>query len=110
LFLAFYLLICLSVATLNTRSVRLKNTADEAERTLNLQAPLLMQMSTFAAAANQKINVGVAGIGNFINANATNSITNILHSADEKAWWEKPWGLVTLAAITAAVNKLLRLS
>ncbi len=49
-FLVFYVCFILSAAGLKNRTIRLKAAAKEAEQTLNLQAPLLMQMSAFAAA------------------------------------------------------------
>jgi len=68
-------------------------------------------LSRHAGGCNQHVNVsGVSGSGNTINASATNSITNILHRANEKEWWERPGGLIVIAASTAGLNKLLHLS
>jgi hypothetical protein len=109
--LAFYLSITLFCVALKSRAQRLRATADEAEKTLNFQAPLLMQMSAFAAAHGtaQSANIGsVSGSGNTVNA--TNTINHILHQADEKKWWEKPGGLLLVAAASAAINKALHLS
>jgi hypothetical protein len=109
--LAFYGSAALFCVVLKSRAQRLTLAAGETEKTLNLQAPLLTQMSAFAAAHGtaQSANIGsVSGTGNMVNA--TNSITHVLHKADEKKLSEKLWSPLGIAIASALLNKLLHLS
>ncbi len=99
----------MSAAGLKNRAVRLKAAAKEAEQTLSLQAPLLMQMSAFANAygAAQSANVGnVSGAGNTVNV--TNTINHALEKASEKKITDKFWIPLAVAAATALLNHFLK--
>ncbi len=99
--MAFYLGVILFCTFLKSRGVHLRATADKAEETLNLQAPLLMQMSAFAKAAGQSMKFGnVSGSENTFNA--TNQITHVLNEGEKQSVLWKiliPIGVSVAAAI-----------
>lgn len=107
--LAFYACIILVCAVLKNRGITLRKIADKAEETLNLQAPLLMQMSAFAAAAGQSAKVGnISGNGNTVNA--TNSVTHILHEGENQNLLWKILIPIGGAVAAAIVNHFLHLT
>lgn len=108
-FLAFYAGIMLFCGFLRSRGITLRKIADKAEETLNLQAPLLMQMSAFAAAAGQSANVGsVSGSGNTVTA--TNSVTHVLHEGEKKNITAKLMIPIAVSVGAAVINHFLHLT
>ncbi len=104
--MAFYAGVILFAVALKEWAIRLKKAADKAEETLNFQAPLLMQMASFA---NQVSSIeNVSGTGNTVNA--TNSVTHVLREAEHQNLSSRLWWPLGVAVGAAILNKLMHLS
>ena len=107
--LAFYAGIMLFCTFLKSRGITLRKIADKAEETLNLQVPLLLQMSAFAAATGQSAKVGnVSGSGNIVNA--TNSVTHVLHEGETQNATAKLMIPIAVSVGAGIINHLLHLT
>ena len=87
----------------------MRKISDKAEETLNLQAPLLMQMSAFAAAAGQSAKVGDVS-GNCNTVNATNSTTHVLHEGEKNNPTAKLAIPIAVSVGAAIINHFLHLT
>ncbi len=107
--MAFYIGIIAVCAVLKNRGVSLRRIADKAEETLNLQAPLLMQMSEFARTADQSIKIGnVSGNGN--NFSPTNKIVHVLHEGEKQNLLWKILVPLGVAVAAGLINRYLHLT
>jgi len=87
-----------------TRSASLYQQASEAQKGLNLQAPLLRAMQS----KQSGVGGDIVGDGNFVNA--VNTINNIWEKGETQGWWTKPLGLIVIGVLINLISKFLHLS
>lgn len=98
-----YGLISLGIVFRN-RSASLYQQASEAQKDLNLQAPLLRVMKS----RQSGVGGDIIGDGNFVNA--VNTINNIWEKGETQGWWTKPLGLVVIGVLIYLISKFLHLN
>ncbi len=86
------------------RSGELRQNADDAEKTLKLQAPFLLQMQAFQSLQGNRVS-DISGNGNVVNA--INTVNNALQNGDKERWWREPGGLILIGVIINLISKFI---